>query len=803
MKKAIPFLVLLLTIFSSLHSQTPVVIYNSSGGNLNIRATPSTSGTFLCTIGPNKRLVTTGVTSTNWYEVYIPINGTGSPIKAWVSSGTGYMLPDNNADQVMLTASNVLIRKTAGGTGNMGTLWAYYPGYSYESAATASGQRYYPTGNTQSVSGTTWYEIDVPRGCYQCNSGSCSVASDFSITTLGWISGQYLSYITPCSYSISPSSQNFTATGGNGSFSVNAGSGCSWSATESCSWVTMNNSSGSGSGTASFTVSANTGATQRTCTVTVNGEDFEITQDGQPVCNYSLSPSSQNFTATGGNGSFTVNTNSGCAWSATESCAWVTMNNSSGSGPGTASFTVSANTTTATRTCTITVEGEDFEITQDGIVCTYSLSPSSQSFTASGGNGSFSVTVGAGCAWTATESCAWVNMTSSSGTGNGTVSFAVNANTTTSTRSCIITVNGENFEITQGPAVSCSYALSPSSQNFTATGGNGSFSVSADPGCTWTAAESCAWVTINSSGTGNGTASFTVTANTGVQRTCTISVNGEDFIVTQDGVGPPCTYTLSPSSQNFASTAGAGSFTVNTGSTCTWTATTSCGWVTMNNASGTSNGTASFTLIANTDSNSRTCSISVNGQTYVITQAGTTSPTLVADFYASQTSGCAPLTVNFFDNSTGSPSTFIWDFFNGATPSTSTSQNPTVVYNAQGTYTVKLTVYNGGNSDVMVKTGYITIPCFTAIEENSVMNSISIVPNPSSGHFTLSLETDITGPVQIKVFDAIGKLISNDEPIISKGINTQQINLQGAAKGIYFLQIKVGDKWANKKIEIH
>ena len=68
--------------------------------------------------------------------------------------------------------------------------------------------------------------------------------------------------------------------------------------------------------------------------------------------------------------------------------------------------------------------------------CSYSISPTSNSFTSQGGSGSVSVTAGAGCAWTASVdsgSTAWVSITSgTSGTGNGTVNYSVQANNTSS-----------------------------------------------------------------------------------------------------------------------------------------------------------------------------------------------------------------------------------------------------------------------------------------------------------------------------------------------------------------------------------
>jgi len=77
-----------------------------------------------------------------------------------------------------------------------------------------------------------------------------------------------------------------------------------------------------------------------------------------------------------------------------------------------------------------------------------------------------------------------------------------------------------------------------------------------------------------------------------------------------------------------------------------------------------------------------------------------------AEFNATPLSGGAPLTVNFTDQSTGTPTSWAWDFGDG---STSTENNPTHIYSTPGTYTVSLTVTNVGGTNSTVKTGYITV----------------------------------------------------------------------------------------------
>lgn len=78
----------------------------------------------------------------------------------------------------------------------------------------------------------------------------------------------------------------------------------------------------------------------------------------------------------------------------------------------------------------------------------------------------------------------------------------------------------------------------------------------------------------------------------------------------------------------------------------------------------------------------------------------------VAQFTSDVTTGCAPVIVNFTDQSTNGPTSWNWDFGNGVT---STLQNPTATYFTPGIYTVILTASNGSGSNTITKTNYIVI----------------------------------------------------------------------------------------------
>jgi len=192
-------------------------------------------------------------------------------------------------------------------------------------------------------------------------------------------------------------------------------------------WIGINNYS---SGTIGYTVRA-------TATTTTT------------ACTYSLSATSASFTSAATSGSVSVTAGAGCSWTASSSVAWMTTT-SGGSGSGTASYSVAANTSTASRTGTLSIAGKAFTVTQAGSACSYSISPTSASFTSLGGALTVSVTTGAGCTWTATSGAGWITITAgASGNGNGTVNYSVAANTSTSSRTGTMTVAGKTFSVSQ------------------------------------------------------------------------------------------------------------------------------------------------------------------------------------------------------------------------------------------------------------------------------------------------------------------------------------------------------------------
>jgi hypothetical protein len=84
-----------------------------------------------------------------------------------------------------------------------------------------------------------------------------------------------------------------------------------------------------------------------------------------------------------------------------------------------------------------------------------------------------------------------------------------------------------------------------------------------------------------------------------------------------------CSYTISPTTVSVAASGGGGNFTVTTGSSCKWTASSPVSWITTTSNS-TGNGNVSYTVSQNSSSVLRTGVVTVGNQTFTINQEGAT-----------------------------------------------------------------------------------------------------------------------------------------------------------------------------------
>jgi len=142
----------------------------------------------------------------------------------------------------------------------------------------------------------------------------------------------------------------------------------------------------------------------------------------------------------------------------------------------------------------------------------------------------------------------------------------------------------------------------------------------------------------------------------------------------------------------------------------------------------------------------------------------------IANFSYTQDDYGDSLIVNFTDNSTNFPSSWVWDFGNGQS-STNQSPGPITVGNPSN---VCLSVYNDAGFDQYCETLSFTLS-FEDLD-----NGINIFPNPVSN--ILNLE-GIEENFEVQLFNAKMQLLNSQE-------NQTALDFSIYEKGIYFVQVK-------------
>ena len=104
-------------------------------------------------------------------------------------------------------------------------------------------------------------------------------AGELYVVNLGGTVSKIVS-ASPCTRSISPTSQSFGSGGGTGSVTVTAGTGCAWTAVSNAPWITITGgASGSGNGTVTYSVAPYTSRlSKRSGTMTIAGKTFTVKQ---------------------------------------------------------------------------------------------------------------------------------------------------------------------------------------------------------------------------------------------------------------------------------------------------------------------------------------------------------------------------------------------------------------------------------------------------------------------------------------------------------------------------------------------
>lgn len=81
--------------------------------------------------------------------------------------------------------------------------------------------------------------------------------------------------------------------------------------------------------------------------------------------------------------------------------------------------------------------------------CTFSISPSGDTFPSGGGSGGVDITTQSGCGWTAKSNVSWITLSPGSGTGNGSIQYVVGVNSSHAKRTGTMTIAGKTFTVTE------------------------------------------------------------------------------------------------------------------------------------------------------------------------------------------------------------------------------------------------------------------------------------------------------------------------------------------------------------------
>ena len=455
----------------------------------------------------------------------------------------------------------------------------------------------------EAASGCNWTPADsddwitITNGGSQSGNGSVNfnVAPNTGGVRDGTISvgGQAFTILQSaplCRFQLSAITGSFGGAGGSGTVSVTGPSTCNWTASSNVPWISIvGGASGTGNGTVSFTVQANTGPA-RNGILTIGGQRFTVTQQ-QAECNYSIAPARPIVSCSGRSGNGDRFNQFGLHVEHERRARLGHGHAGEWNGPADTSLSRSTPIPGPARSAAIIIGGQSFAVSQAG-GCSYSLAPGSHNPPAGGGPSSFAVNTAAGCGWTSSGVPAWITGVPANGSGPQTINFMCRRQLG---RRPQRQHSYRRPDVRRQPARRMQLFVQPGSHNAAAAGGASSFAVNTAAGCGWTSSGVPAWITgVPASGSGPQTINFTVAANSGATRSANIVIGGQTFTVTQAAVA--CSYSLNPTEpQRFGRPAARAAFDVTTPASCGWTSSGVPAWITGVPASGTGPLTINFT----------------------------------------------------------------------------------------------------------------------------------------------------------------------------------------------------------------
>lgn len=159
---------------------------------------------------------------------------------------------------------------------------------------------------------------------------------------------------------------------------------------------------------------------------------------------------------------------------------------------------------------------------------------------------------------------------------------------------------------------------------------------------------------------------------------------------------------------------------------------------------------------------------------------------VVANFKADTTNILSGEAINFTDLSSGNPISWEWTFYGGI-PNLSYEQNPqNIKYLNAGVFPVKLKVFNGENTDSLIKINLINVGT-NGFSNNQISNLLNIYPNPANDFTKICFDL-LNNETEIQLIDMQGQILYQTSIINSE--NEKIIPLNNLKSGCYLIKIK-------------
>lgn len=435
------------------------------------------------------------------------------------------------------------------------------------------------------------------------------------------------------SLNISKNQLSFNSNGGVENVTVHANN-VAWCFAGVPGWLTVNPSSGSSTTSVAFTATENLSAdTARTAMFYLESADAAwsfrtmVSANQQAATSY-ITPATTSLTFKGSGGSQTINISSNVLWKATSSASWAKAETATDG--KTLTISVEENPSDASRTVIVTLSSasgitSSVNITQEPA----GVSGSTETLVFDKEGGAKSISITADAAWEVKSSDSWISVAPSSGNaGSQMLSITVLENNSTLERTGYVYVNIGGSSKLQIPVVQKGLFIEakPSSLTFSADADSKQLEINSNTD--WSITSMPEWLTANSlSGKNNQTITLTAQNNTSASSRngkVKIEKKGLSLSAVVDVLQEGLSLSVDYSSLQFGADASTQNITINT--IGGWLASSSEGWITLSQTSGTGRSTISVTVEENNAEASRNGSVRIVAgelsQTITITQQG-------------------------------------------------------------------------------------------------------------------------------------------------------------------------------------